>query len=65
MDEGSYGAGIVLGLFLDVIGLIIALCLGKKETIKGAIVGTIISIILCVVLLLAISCFAGIALELL
>ena len=34
MDEGSYGAGIVLGLFLDVIGLIIALCLGKKETIK-------------------------------
>lgn len=38
-DEGSIGVGIILGFFLGVLGLIIAVVIGKPLTTKGAIIG--------------------------
>jgi len=44
-DVGSFGAGWALGFLLGVIGLIIALCIGKEETMRGAKWGFIIYLI--------------------
>lgn len=39
VDEGSVAVGLILSLFLGLIGFIIALVMGKKKTIKGAGIG--------------------------
>lgn len=45
-DEGSYGVGIVLALFLGWVGLIIAYAIGKKETTSGAWTGIVINLLI-------------------
>jgi len=43
-EEGSEGAGFALGFFLGILGLIIALCLSKPKTVKGAVSGFVTGI---------------------
>lgn len=44
-DVGNYGVGFILGFFLGLLGMIIALVLNKKETIRGAITGLVVSFV--------------------
>lgn len=55
-DEGSFGAGWALGFLLGLVGLIIALCVGKDETKRGAKWGFIIYIVITVVALIFYGC---------
>lgn len=45
MDEGSYGGGFLLGFFLSLVGLIIAIAIDKPATKKGAITGFIVQLV--------------------
>ena len=38
-EDGSSLAGFALGFLLGLIGVVIALCIGKKDTTKGALIG--------------------------
>ena len=55
-DEGSYGAGFLLGLILGLAGLIIALCLDKAETKRGAIHGFVTSLVIGGVIGICVTC---------
>lgn len=55
-DKGSFGAGWALGFLLGVIGLIIALCIGKQETTRGAKWGFAIYVVITVVVLIFYAC---------
>lgn len=46
MDEGSYVGGFALVFLLGVIGLIIAICIDKPATRKGAEKGFLVSLVL-------------------
>ena len=50
VDEGSYVIGVILTFFLSWIGLIIALCMKKRKTTKGAVITFIVMIALYVIL---------------
>ena len=52
VDEGSYIIGAVLGLFLNWIGLIIALVMKKKKTIRGALIAFIVNIVVSVIVVI-------------
>lgn len=54
-DEGSYVVGIVLVLFLNWIGLIIAIATKKPRTIKGALIVLGISFLLIIVLIILLA----------
>jgi len=43
--EGSFLAGLILGLFMNLMGLIIGIAIDKPKTRNGAIVGFILSIV--------------------
>lgn len=45
-EEGDFGIGIALGFLLSIIGLVIAVAIGKKKTIQGSAVGIGISVLL-------------------
>lgn len=51
-DSGSTGIGFILGFFLGIIGLIIALCLDKPDTRTGAAIGFVVELLLSIPLLL-------------
>lgn len=55
MEEsgGSWGAGFILGFFVGLIGLVIAIAIDKPDTKKGAIVGFVsgIFVVLIVIVL--------------
>lgn len=42
--EGSFGAGFALGFFLGIIGIVIAVALDKKQTLKGSAIGCLTAI---------------------
>lgn len=52
-DEGSTGGGFALGFLLGLIGLIIAACVGKKNTKSGAVTGFFIQAIIGIIFLIA------------
>lgn len=52
VDSGSYGAGVCLVLFLNLVGLIVALCVGKEKTRTSAIVMALIEFFVAIILLL-------------
>lgn len=58
MNEGSYGGGFALGFLLGVIGLIVAICINKPKTRKGAVTGFFISIALNVVVAICFVVFS-------
>ena len=45
-DKGSYGVGFLLGFFLGLIGLIIAIAMDQEETKRGALHAFIIGLVL-------------------
>ena len=55
-DEGSSGAGFALGFLLGLIGMIIAACVGKKNTKSGAVAGFIVQAIIGLTIWLAVMC---------
>ena len=55
-DQGSAGGGFVLSFFLGIIGLIIALCVGKKATKSGAVTGFIVQAGIGILILIITSC---------
>ena len=55
-DEGSSGGGFALGFFLGLIGLIIAACVGKKNTKSGAVSGFIVQAIIGLTIWLVTMC---------
>ena len=56
VDQGSYGAGWALGFFLGVVGLIIALCIDKEETKRGAIHGFVFELVVGVIIGIIVGC---------
>ena len=57
---GNYALGFVLGFFLGLIGLIIAIVMNEDETKRGGIVGFLVSIVLggglfVIIMLIAVS----------
>ena len=50
VDTGSYGGGWALGFLLGVTGLIIASCIDKEDTKRGALHGFLTELIITVVL---------------
>ena len=63
VDEGSFWAGWWLGFLAGLVGLIIALVIGKSETTRGAKWGFAISIILSVALGLFYGCVVVVAMN--
>ena len=50
--EGSFLAGLILGLFMNFMGLIIGIAIDKPRTRRGAIVGFILSIVPYIILII-------------
>ena len=44
-DKGSFGGGFALGFFIGLIGVIVAACVGKKDTKSGALVGFVVQFV--------------------
>lgn len=55
-DEGSSGGGFALGFLLGIIGLIIAIAIGKKNTKSGAVGGFVLQAIIGLVIWLCFAC---------
>ncbi|MCF0237764.1 MAG: zinc-ribbon domain-containing protein [Sphaerochaetaceae bacterium] len=56
-DRGSFWGGFFLTMFVPVLGLIIALIMGKPDTTKGAVRCIILELILSALLFLLVCCF--------
>ena len=54
-EDASWGIGFVIGFFLGVIGILIAVAIGKKKTMKGAGAGALVSFVLAFI----ITCSSG------
>lgn len=55
-DEGSFGAGFCLGILLGLIGVVIALCIGKPSTNKGALTGWLIEAVIGIIIMVCVLC---------
>lgn len=51
-DNGSLALGILLGLLLELFGVIIALILGKRKTVIGSLIGLFICFVIVLTILL-------------
>ena len=57
-DKGSYRGGFALGFFLGLVGLVIALCLDKSNTKRGAAHGMLALIISSIVIGVCVTCLS-------
>lgn len=51
-DNGSLALGILLGLLLELFGVIIALILGKRKTVLGSLIGLFMCFVIVLTILL-------------
>lgn len=56
IDKGSYAGGFLLGFLLGLIGFIIALCINKEETKRGALHAFLISLVIGIIAVIAVCC---------